>query len=134
MKKHPIYTYLFIGILIVGFFWLVLIRPFLLRNNISAFFIADCMPNFLAVIILTFGTMTLPKNQNSKGIFKKTVTFTGSMITYEFMQLIIPGRVFDYKDIIASVLGGIFTYLILTLTNRIIIKRPLKTLSWPLIK
>ena len=63
--------------------------------------------------------MTFPKNQNAKGIFKKTVTFTGSMITYEFMQLIIPGRVFDYKDIIASILGGIFTYLILYQVNRI---------------
>lgn len=125
MKRHPIFNFLFIGILIVAFFWAVLIRPFLLKNNISAFFIADCMPNFLAVIILTFGTMTLPKYQNSKGIFKKTITFTGSMITYEFLQLIIPGRVFDYKDIIASILGGIFTYLILTLTNRILTKRQL---------
>jgi VanZ family protein len=76
------------------------------------------MPNFLAVIILSFGTMTLPKYQNSKGIFQKTITFTGSMITYEFLQLIIPGRVFDFKDIIASLLGGTFAYLILYLAHQ----------------
>lgn len=128
MKSHSAFIFLFIGILTLGFFWAVLIRPYLLKNNISAFFIADCMPNFLAVMILTFGTMTLPKNQNPKEIFKKTITFTGSMITYEFLQLFIPGRVFDYKDIIASILGGIFTYLILTLTYRIITKRQFKTL------
>ncbi|MGN8037495.1 VanZ family protein [Chitinophaga sp. 22321] len=46
-----------------------------------------------------------------------TLSFTGAMILYEICQLWMPQRTFDLKDIVASVLGGLFSYLVFRLVN-----------------
>ena len=119
MKRHNILIILFVGFLIFAFFWQVLIRLYLLKNNISTFYLAETLPNFLAVVLFTFGAMTLLRYKENSKLFKLSTEFTASMVAYEFLQLIIPGRTFDVNDIIASVIGGVFSYIVLILINKI---------------
>lgn len=108
MKRHMPFIILFTGGLIFTYFWEAGIRPHLLKNNTSAIYLLESFPNFLSVILLSFGAMALLAPKENIKIFKLTTSLTCSAILYEFYKLIMPERVFDFKDIVASVLGGLF--------------------------
>ena len=120
LKRHLPFIILFTGTLLFTFFWEVSIRSHLLKSNNSSFYLAESFPNFLATVILSFGAMTLFAPKGNSAVFKLTFSLACGVLLYEVCQLIIPERVFDYKDIIASILGFICSYLIIYLINRIL--------------
>ena len=72
--------------------------------------IADWLPNFMASLLLAFGYMVFKKPQSNREIGRSIIFLVMGLVLYEFVQLAMPHMVFDVKDIIASVLGGLFAY------------------------
>ncbi|CAM3639301.1 VanZ family protein [Mucilaginibacter galii] len=86
------------------------LRPYWLKNHIDTYTLADWFPNLLAPMILVL-LYTLIKEVNDKAVlFRATCSFVAGLIIYEIVQLFIPSRTFDHKDIIASVVGGAIIY------------------------
>ena len=117
LNRHLPFIILFIGALLFTFFWQVSIRPYLLKKNTYSLDLAEYFSNFLAVVILSFGAMSLFAPKEDIAVLKLTSSLTCGII---LGQLIMSERVYDYKDIIASILGFIFSYLIIYLINRIL--------------
>lgn len=120
MKRRIPFIILLLGVLLFGYFWEVSIRPHLLKNNISSFYLLESFPNFLSIVILSLAAMALFAPKGNLDILKLTSSLTCGVILYEIYQMMMPERVFDYKDIIASILGFVFSYLILYLINRLV--------------
>jgi glycopeptide antibiotics resistance protein len=72
--------------------------------------VADCLPNFLAILLLAFGYMVFKKPENNREIGRSIIFLVTGLVLYEFVQLAMPHMVFDVKDILASILGGVFAY------------------------
>jgi len=93
------------------------LRPYLFKHHITTLYLADSLPNFLAVVIISFGSMAI-KLPPTKKVPNVIISVVAGITLYEFVQLWMPHMVFDIKDIIASVLGGGFSYLaIYTITK-----------------
>lgn len=117
MKRHIPFIVLFAAALIFTFFWETSIRPQLLKSNSSTFYLVESFPNFLAVVLMTFGGMALLALKKNIKVIKLAGSIASGGILYEFCQIFIPERTFDVKDIVASVLGGLFSYLIIIFIN-----------------
>ncbi len=117
LNRHLPFVILFLAVLSFAYFWQVSIRPYLLKNNTNSLDLAEYFPNFLAVVILSFGAMALFAPKEDIAVLKLTSSLTCGII---LGQLIMSERVYDYKDIIASILGFIFSNLIIYLINRML--------------
>ncbi len=120
LNRHTPFIILFFAILVFTYFWEKSLRPQLLSDNNSSFYLLESFPNFLSIVILSFGAMALFSPKENLAIFKLTFSLTCGVILYEIYQMMMPERVFDYKDIIASILGFVFSYLIIYLINRML--------------
>lgn len=86
------------------------LRPYWIKNHVNTYTVADWLPNLLAPIILVL-TYTLLKDITDKAVLlKSTFSLVIGLIIYEIMQLFMPSRTFDHKDIIASIIGGTLIY------------------------
>ncbi|MBN9382073.1 MAG: VanZ family protein [Chitinophagaceae bacterium] len=107
--KRPVYALMLI--IIVGF---TLYEELSLRHSLYkkhvALWIADCLPNFLAILLLAFGYMVFKRPGTDREIGRSIFFLVVGLVLYEFVQLAMPHRVFDVKDIFASILGGVFAY------------------------
>ena len=72
--------------------------------------IADWLPNFMASLLLAFGYMVFKQPETNREIVRSIISLVAGLVLYEFAQLWMPHRVFDVKDILASVVGGLFAY------------------------
>ena len=120
LNRHLPFIILFLLMLLFTYFWEVSFRPNLLKSNNSSFYLVESFPNFLSIVILSFGAMALFAPKENLAVFKLTFPLACSVLLYEICQLIIPERVFDYKDIIATIFGFVFSYFIIFLMNRIL--------------
>ena len=118
--KRRIFQIIFLATLGVTLFEEIMLRPFLQRNEIDFLYLVDSLPNFLAVVLLCFGTMALLAYTKKQEIIKCTAGYTIGIILYEVLQLVMPGRVFDLNDMVASLLGGAFSYLVIFGIDRFI--------------
>ncbi|WP_137165970.1 hypothetical protein [Salinimonas lutimaris] len=73
----------------------------------------DNAPNFLASFVLIAIFLFFSKKVTLAEIFGVTT----ALIIYEFMQLFIPGRTFDFLDIAATVAAAITATLYMSTTN-----------------
>lgn len=80
--------------------------------------IADCLPNFLASLLLIFGYMVFKKPESNREIGRSIISLVAGLVLYEFVQLWMPHMVFDVKDILASVVGGAFAYGIILIIRK----------------
>ena len=78
---------------------------------------AGSLPNFVAVVLLTMVYINLRDGRKGASSFKFTALAVMAMVAYELAQPLIPGRVFDVKDILASLIGGLFVYGILAIVD-----------------
>jgi len=78
---------------------------------------AGSLPNFVAVVLLTMVYINLRDGRKGASSFKFTALAVIAMVVYELAQPLIPGRVFDVKDILASLIGGLFVYGILAIVD-----------------
>lgn len=91
-------------------------REFVYTNGIADFGLADCLPNFLYVLHLSITvvwlTQRIPRLAKAASRVSSIASVTLGTILYEMDQIGQPGRTFDWKDILASLLAGILAYLI----------------------
>lgn len=107
------WKYLFLSII---FFVLGLIlshtyRPYIYSNKIFDFHIADTIGNIVAVPAAVCFFIALSKKRIN--LEKLVIVAVISYIGYEFLGLFNLHGVFDFYDIMATIISGIITYLIL---------------------
>ena len=119
MNRRLVYIISLIIILAFTFFEELKLRPYLLKNHITKFGIADSLPNFLAPVIFIFAFIVLFNPKENKRVLRMSITAVIGLTLYEFVQVFMPERTFDIKDIIASIMGGLFSYYLYKLLNKI---------------
>lgn len=86
------------------------LRPYWIKHHVNTYTVADWLPNLLGPVILVL-LYTLIKEINDKAVLlRSTISLVAGLVIYEIMQLFMPSRTFDYKDIIASIVGGALIY------------------------
>jgi len=78
--------------------------------------LTGCLPNFIAVVLISLIYNLIKINKKDATPLKMSIMGTFTMIFYEFTQTFIQGRTFDWFDIFASLIGGLFVYITLSLT------------------
>ncbi len=80
-------------------------RPYVYANDIFDFWIADTIGNLTGTIaIIFFDFAIVNPTQKAGRIFLAVIT--GGLIVYELAQYFSPRSVVDWRDIIASLIGG----------------------------
>lgn len=88
-------------------------RPYIYANNINDFHIADTLGNTLGTLTTIFFLIAILSNETVKGNYLiKLGTF--SVVIYELAHPLL-GKPIDIWDIVATILSGIFSYLIFNL-------------------
>ncbi|WP_414647260.1 VanZ family protein [Chitinophaga sp.] len=60
--------------------------------------------------LFVFAIVVIRKQHTNREILTSCISIVAGLILYEIAQIWIPGRVFDFKDIIASLIGGVIAY------------------------
>ncbi len=115
MKLKPFsqskYSWIVIVLLsVVAILFKSMYREYIYANHINDFGVADSSPNFFAGLIIVL----LYFVQEQKITLQKHALFaTVGLVGYELIQgSVFKNNIFDYKDIIASILGAFIGYLI----------------------
>ena len=102
-------------------------RPYVYRNGINDFGIADSMGNLGGIVVQIFFSLAILNSQKRKA-FNVVGFLVAGYILYEIVQPYLPKGVFDWKDIIGTIIGGFVSVLVLLLlrlivkSNRVFIK------------
>jgi len=118
MKRRTAFIVIFIIVLAFTLYEELYLRKYLFKNHIRPQFIAGSLPNFIAALIFCFGLTIFKSPAQQKDILKITFGVVAGLVLYEFVQLFMPNMVFDVKDILASVLGGMVSYIVISLVNK----------------
>ena len=94
-------------------------RPYVYRNDINDFGIADSMGNLGGIVVQIFFSLAILNSQKKKA-FNVIGFLVAGFILYEIVQPYLPKGVFDWKDIYGTVIGGIVSVLFLLLLRRIV--------------
>jgi hypothetical protein len=129
MKKKLLIIYLtivfaFEVVMVLGF------RSILFEKFGNNSIVVGCLPNFLAVILISLIFNLIKLSNKDATPIKISLLGTITMTFYEFTQVFIEGRTFDYMDVFASILGGLCVYMLLLVTTHLSNKNSLsKTFS-----
>ncbi len=86
-------------------------RPYIYKNDLNDFGIADTMGNHLGAVTLVFFILAVMNATRQEALIV-IATVTIGYIGYEFLQQFLPGSVVDPKDMVASIIGGILSLLL----------------------
>jgi len=114
MSQRSIYFILLIILLGFTFYEELYLRRYLFAHHESV--VAGSLPNFLAVVICSVGYMGLLLPSLPKAIRAVAAIVIG-FVLYECAQIWMPNRVFDVKDIVASIIGGLFSVLVVIVVS-----------------
>jgi len=89
-------------------------RPYIYKNNIFDFYIADTFPSLLSVPSIFFFALTINPQSNNKKIYIYILTIISFI--YEINSL-----TYDLFDIIAIIVGMLITIYVRHLLNRFIL-------------
>mgnify|MGYP001099847575 CR=1 FL=1 len=106
----------FLGLTEIGRY---LYRPFIYENNINDFGIADSIGNLGGIIVQIFFGLAIFNSTKKKGI-RLIAFFILGYIFYEIAQLFLPKKVFDWKDIYGTIIGGVVGLLLFLLIHKVI--------------
>jgi len=96
-------------------------RPFIHKNHINDFGIADSMGNLGGILVQIFFGLAIFNSSKIKSI-RLMCFFIIGYILYEFVQAITPKRVFDWQDIFGTLIGGTIAMLLFLLLHKVIKK------------
>jgi glycopeptide antibiotics resistance protein len=116
MKRTYLNILVFVIILAFTLYEELSFRRYLFHKHI--YIIADCLPNFLASMLLIFAVTIIKKQTNSREVLRSSIAIVAGLICYEIAQIWMPNMVFDIKDIIASIIGGALAYCIIRGINK----------------
>ena len=93
----------------------LLYRPMSYSKNINDFGLKDSFTQITSVIGISLLMVLLEKDNLTTGRSGKvflTLVPVVAMISYEFVQLLLPSLRFDMQDLIFTLVGGVFTWFI----------------------
>ncbi len=96
-------------------------RPFIYANNINDYGLADSIGNLGGIIVQIYFMLTI-FNSPSQKVFRVIVFLVIGYIFYEIVQPYLPYGVFDWKDIYATIVGGMIASIFYVLLTKIIKK------------
>jgi len=94
-------------------------RPFIYRNEINDYGIADSIGNSGGIIVQIFFMLAILNSPGEK-VFRVIGFVTVGYVVYEIIQPYLPKGVFDWKDIYGTVIGGIVAFIIILLIRKIV--------------
>ncbi|MDF1516804.1 MAG: hypothetical protein RQ864_12745 [Lutibacter sp.] len=112
MKIKNAYLAISIFVVISGILLSLIYRPYVYRNNIFDFGFADVIGSFVSVIGFCTFVWSINNNSNKKKNIQIIIATIIYSIVWEFFGLIGVWGTFDWKDIGAAIISGIFTYFI----------------------
>lgn len=118
MSKRTVYILIFIIIIIFTLVQELGFRRYLYTIHFTPSFVAGSLPNFTSILIFAFGFMAIKSPTQKAEPFKFIIGIVAGSILYEFVQIWMPNRVFDMNDIIASIIGGMFSFAIIYILER----------------
>ena len=117
MNRRVIYIVILVFFLIFTLYEEIALRKYLFKQHYNV--IAGSLPNFLGVVILSFAYISFKYPCAVQQIFKSISVITLGLVLYEFAQIFMPQRVFDFNDIAASIVGGLFCALLIFLVDKL---------------
>lgn len=112
-EKHKASFLIGIGFVIIGFLAKAFYREYINSNGIDDFGLAGSLPSFLYVI----GFSQILQIRPIKYPVLVMIVVTIGSVMYEFKQSYRSGTL-DISDIVASILGGVISYLILIIIEK----------------
>ena len=79
-------------------------RPYVRRNGINDFGLADSIGNLGGIVVQIFITVAV-MNSTKKQSFLIAPLLAAGYVIYEFLQPVLPKGVFDWKDVYGTLLG-----------------------------
>lgn len=94
-------------------------RPYIYRNGINDFGIADSMGNLGGIVVQIFFSLAILNSQRRKA-FNVIGFLVVGFILYEIVQPYLPKGVFDWKDIYGTIIGGLVSATLLVVMRLIV--------------
>jgi len=87
-------------------------RPWAYRTGVNDFGLADSVGNLGGIVVQVFATIAM-LNPTKEQSFRLAAFLAAGYIAYEFVQPYLPRGVFDWKDVAATLLGYLFSCVLL---------------------
>jgi len=115
-EKRIIFFIIFIFMFILTEIGRKIYRPYIYSNNIFDYWIADTIGNFTGTVAIIFFDLAVinPEYKNGK-IFIYIIVV--GLIVYELLQYFSPRSICDWRDMIATLVAGIISFIIYKLIN-----------------
>jgi len=97
-------------------------RPYVRRNDINDFGLADSIGNIGGIVVQIF-VIIAAYNSTKKQSFRIAPLLAAGYVVYEFLQPVLPKGVFDWKDVYGTLLGLGLSFGILWIIWRIFPER-----------
>jgi hypothetical protein len=97
-------------------------RPYVRRNDISDFGLADSIGNIGGIVVQIFITIAA-FNSTKEQSFRVAPLLAAGYVVYEFLQPVLPKGVFDWKDVYGTLIGLGLSFAILWIIWRIMSER-----------
>ena len=92
-------------------------RPFIYRNQINDFGLADVIGNLLGTVAIIFFNLTIAHATRIQSA-RIIIFVTAGVMIYELLQPVLPRGVLDWKDVWSTPIAGLFSLLVVFLIWR----------------
>ena len=94
-------------------------RPYIYRNGIGDFGLADVIGNLFGTSVSIFFNLTVSHATRAQGL--RIIAFTTLGITiYELLQAILPRGVLDWKDVVSTPIAGLSSLILFWVIWRVV--------------
>ena len=115
-RKRVFHFWVFLFMFVITEIGRRIYRPYIYQNDIFDFWIADTIGNLTGTITTIFFELAIINPTPAVG--RKLMAFiTLGLIGYEFVQYFSPRSVLDWRDMIATLIGGAISWGIYELLN-----------------
>ena len=115
-EKRVMTFFIFIFMFILTEIGRKIYRPYIYSNHIFDYWIADTIGNLTGTIAIVFFNLTISNPEYKIGKYFSLLIAIG-LIVYELLQYFSPRSIFDWRDIIATLLGGLISFIIYKWVN-----------------